>query len=196
MFSSVIFLLFQYPLQTLAQSPDGKKLAAAALERTYSKVTYSSRYEKISYPMGDVPKNRGVCSDVVIRSYRALGVDLQQLIHEDMVANFDAYPKIWGLSKPDTNIDHRRVPNIRRFLKLHGTSMETSSDPNNFIAGDIVAFNLAAGRANTPHIGIVSAKKSAAGTPLIIHNIGSGPKLENILFTYKMTGHYRYHPKP
>lgn len=169
------------------------KLANSALDRTKSFVIYDGSYKKIKYPLGDVAKNRGVCTDVVIRSYRKLGVDLQELVHNDMKDNFAKYPskRIWGLKKPDTNIDHRRVPNLREFFKRNGEELKISKDPKDYQVGDIVSWKL---DNNLPHIGIVSSKKSKDGVPLIVHNIGWGPKLDDMLFDYTITGHYRYHP--
>ncbi len=149
----------------------------------------------IAYPGGDVPNNIGVCTDVLIRSYRALGIDLQRLVHEDMVAHFDLYPsrRIWGLTKPDRNIDHRRVPNLQRFFTRHGTNLAVTRHANDYKPGDIVTWMLPG---NLPHIGIVTDKfNQPTGSPLIVHNIGKGPRLEDILFRYPITGHYRYSSK-
>jgi hypothetical protein len=170
------------------------KLVDAAIDRTTKSVTYDGTYFSIAYPNGDVPENVGVCTDVVIRSYRQLGIDLQKLVHEDITENFDTYPsnRIWGLSKPDKNIDHRRVPNLRTFFTRHGTSLPVSNDPNNYKPGDIVTWNLSDGF--LPHIGIVTDKKASDGTPMIVHNIGSGPVHDNMLFSFKITGHYRFVP--
>lgn len=166
------------------------QLVRAAQERTKHWVIYSGKYQKIDYPNGDVPKNIGVCTDLVIRSYRKLGIDLQQLVHEDMRDNFSLYPKIWGLKKPDTNIDHRRVPNLQVFFKRFGQSLAVSQNPQNYQPGDLVTWMLGG---NTPHIGIVSDKKTADGKRyLIIHNIGWGPKEEDFLFDAKISGHYRF----
>lgn len=170
------------------------KLVDAALERTEHEVTYDGSYFSIAYPGGDVPKDVGVCTDVIIRSYRKVGIDLQKLLHEDMKAHFNLYPKNWGLKKPDTNIDHRRVPNLQTFFKRHGKSLPISHNPKNYKPGDIVTWNVSKS-GNLPHIGIVTDKKSTTGTPLIVHNIGLGPKLENVLFEYRITGHYRYEGK-
>lgn len=169
------------------------RLVEAAIERTTKSITYDGSYYSIEYPNGDVPKNIGVCTDVVIRSYRKLGIDLQQLVHEDISKNFDKYPsqRIWGLNKPDKNIDHRRVPNLQTFFSRHGESLQITRNASNYLLGDLVTWSLPG---NLPHIGIVSSSKSASGTPLIIHNIGAGPKLENMLFSYQITGHYRYKP--
>jgi hypothetical protein len=168
-----------------------KKLSQAAIERTKHIVRYDGRYRKISYPNGDVPDNVGVCTDVIVRSYRKLGIDLQKDIHEEMKENFDKYPKLWGLSKPDTNIDHRRVPNLRTLFKRKGIILPITKDPNDFETGDIITWMLPG---NLPHIGIVIDSNSEDGNkPLIVHNIGSGPVIEDILFDYQITGHYRYY---
>lgn len=170
-----------------------KRLLAAAHERTQHAVVYDGSYRAIGYPLGDVAADRGVCTDVVIRSYRAgLGVDLQRLVHEDMRANFGLYPTFWGLSKPDPNIDHRRVPNLQTYFARHGQSLPVSQVPADYAAGDIVTWMLPG---NLPHIGIVSDRKSNDGArPLIIHNIGAGPREEDALFVGDITGHYRFLP--
>ncbi len=162
----------------------------AAVSQTRRHVTYDGAYRRIPYPMGDVAADRGVCTDVVIRAYRAIGIDLQQQVHEDMIADFAAYPHLWGQSKPDSNIDHRRVPNLRAFFARHGTSLPVSAKAKDYRPGDIVTWMLPG---NLPHIGIVADRYSADGQrPMIIHNIGAGPKIEDTLFAYPMTGHYRY----
>jgi uncharacterized protein YijF (DUF1287 family) len=168
------------------------ELINAAKERTTHDVRYDGSYFSISYPNGDVPSNIGVCTDVIIRSFRKVGVDLQKKVHEDMLENFNAYPskRIWGLKKPDKNIDHRRVPNLRVFFKRYGVSLDVTKNPNDYIPGDLVTWMLPG---NLPHIGIVIDKKSNDGKiPLIAHNIGEGPKINNMLFDYPITGHYRY----
>lgn len=168
------------------------ELANAALERTKEEIVYDGSYRSIVYPGGDVPSHIGVCTDMVIRSFRTLGVDLQVLVHEDMTANFDDYPANWGLTKPDTNIDHRRVPNLEVFFARHGESINPDDDLDAFKPGDIVSWRLGG---NLPHIGIVSPNKDPVSQrPLIIHNIGRGPKEEDVLFRYRMTGHFRYTP--
>ena len=170
--------------------PTESDLVDAALERTRHTVRYDGAYHAIPYPNGDVPANIGVCTDVLVRSYRAIGIDLQRLVHEDMSADFDAYPRNWGLSRPDTNIDHRRVPNLRRFFERHGESLGVSDDPRDYKPGDIVSWMLPG---NNPHIGIVTNEMSADGKrPLIVHNIGLGPKKDDMLFLFEITGHYRY----
>ena len=146
---------------------------------------------KIGFPGGDVPLVRGVCTDVVIRAYRKLGVALQVLVHEDMKRAWAAYPKTWGLRQADPNIDHRRVPNLATFLTRHGQALPVGSDPASFRPGDIVTWQLPSG---VPHIGIVDAARSPRGTPLVVHNVGDGTQLEDRLFEYRLTGHYRYTP--
>ena len=171
-----------------------RDVVAEAIERTQHNVTYDGSYVSISYPDGDVPGHIGVCTDVIIRVYRALGTDFQRLIHEDMASNFDAYPskRIWGLEKTDRNIDHRRVPNIQAFLSRQGAELPITGHADDYHAGDIVTWMLPG---NLPHIGIVTDRTSqATGNPLIVHNIGSGVNLDDMLFSYKITGHYRYVP--
>ncbi|MEH6630942.1 MAG: DUF1287 domain-containing protein [Halopseudomonas aestusnigri] len=177
--------------QARADNSFGSALAEVALDRTEQSVIYDGSYHAMSYPGGDVPADIGVCSDVVIRSYRALDIDLQKLVHEDMRASFASYPKIWGLKSTDRNIDHRRVPNLRVFFTRHGQSIDPTRDPANYLPGDLVSWNLKES-GSLPHIGIISDQKSADGVPLVVHNIGAGPKLQNMLFDYKITGHYRY----
>ncbi len=170
-------------------------LVAAALERTAHSVRYDGSYFAIAYPGGDVPADVGVCTDVVIRAYRATGVDLQQLVHEDMSDNFWLYPseRTWGLQKPDSNIDHRRVPNLQVFFQRHGMELPISDRADAFLPGDIVTWTLPG---NLPHIGIVSDRVDpASGRRMIVHNIGAGPKLEDMLFDYPVAGHYRYFPE-
>lgn len=166
------------------------RFVVAALERTGHEVTYDGRYRRLEYPGGDVPDDAGVCTDVVIRSYRAIGVDLQRLVHEDMRGHFDEYPDLWGLTAPDPNIDHRRVPNLQAFLRRQGAELPVSEDAHDYRAGDLVTWMLPG---NLPHIGVVVDRRSADGErPLVVHNIGRGPKLEDVLFAYPITGHYRY----
>lgn len=165
-------------------------LSDAALELTKQEVSYDPSYFSISYPNGDVPANKGVCTDVVIRAYRNVGIDLQKEVHEDMKANFNAYPNIWGLSATDKNIDHRRVPNLMEYFKREGADQQISKSACNYVPGDIVCWNL--GGAIT-HIGIVVDKKSEdRKRNLIVHNIGGGQVLADCLFDYKIIGHYRY----
>ncbi len=168
------------------------RLVNAALDRTKHQVTYDGAYVRIPYPKGDVPAETGVCTDEVIRSYRTLGIDLQQLVHEDMKRHFSVYPKNWGLPKPDTNIDHRRVPNLQTFFKRKGASLPITRDEGDYLPGDLITCTVA-GR--LPHIAIVVPAPDGAVRPWIVHNIGSGPQLEDRLFEFPLTGHYRYHPK-
>ncbi len=166
------------------------KLSIAALELTKHKVTYDPSYFSISYPNGDVPPDKGVCTDVIIRAYRKLGIDLQKEVHEDMLKNFSLYPKIWGLKRTDKNIDHRRVPNLMTFFSRKGTVDIKSNKSEDYIPGDIVCWNLYGG---VTHIGIVVNKKTKDNKRyMIVHNIGNGQVLEDCLFDFKIIGHYSY----
>lgn len=169
------------------------KLSNAALQRLKSRVTYDGKYLKIGYPWGDVPSNIGVCTDVVIRSYRKLGIDLQKEVHQDMSAAFNAYPnpRKWGLSRPDTNIDHRRVYNLRKFFQRKGAALPITRNPRNYKPGDLVTWMVGP---DLPHIGVVVNKRSPADPNrlMIVHNIAHGPQMEDILFRFPITGHYRY----
>ncbi|WP_045618315.1 DUF1287 domain-containing protein [Vibrio vulnificus] len=190
----LFFLLLVLLSASVSAGNSLSDLVEAAKERTTNTVIYDGSYIKIAYPNGDVPPSLGVCTDVIIRSYRKLGVDLQVLVHEDMRDNFSLYPsnRIWGLSKPDRNIDHRRVPNLQIFFKRHGQSLTISDEGLDYKAGDIVTWMLPG---NLPHIGIVTNDLSQDGKrPLIVHNIGSGPVLEDMLFDFQITGHFRYEP--
>ncbi len=173
-----------------AQPSFESNLSAAAITLTNDRVTYDPSYFSIAYPNGDVPSDKGVCTDVVIRAYRKVGIDLQKEVHEDMVKNFSRYPKIWGLTKTDKNIDHRRVPNLMAFFSRCGKTKPISDNPADYVPGDIVCWNL--GGAIT-HIGIVVDKKSDNGKRyLIVHNIGGGQVLADCLFEYKIIGHYTF----
>jgi hypothetical protein len=173
-----------------AATPSIDQVIEAAIERTKHRVIYDGSYRAIDYPGGDVPDSIGVCTDLIVRAYRAIGVDLQKKIHEDMTAAFDRYPNIWGLSRPDRNIDHRRVMNLETFFRRHGEVLSVTSDPGDYGAGDLVIWMLPC---NLPHIGIVTHQRSPDGErPLIVHNIGRGPVVEDMLFDYEITGHYRY----
>ena len=169
-------------------------LVNAAYERTNHNVRYDGAYISIGYPNGDVPSSMGVCTDVIIRTYRKLGTDLQALVHEDISINFNKYPskQIWGLTKPDKNIDHRRVPNLQVFFERHGKKLPISNNKRDYKSGDLVTWMLPG---NLPHIGIVIDQISpSSGNPLIVHNIGRGPETQDMLFSYEITGHYRYVP--
>jgi len=167
-------------------------LSTAAIQLTKQNVTYDPSYFSLDYPNGDVPANKGVCTDVIIRAYRILGIDLQKKVHEDMAANFSKYPNNWGLKHTDKNIDHRRVPNLMTYFKRQGAQLTITKNPDNYKPGDVVSWNLPKG---LTHIGIVVNKKSRDGKrPLIVHNIGGGQVIEDCLFHFEITGHYRYHP--
>jgi uncharacterized protein YijF (DUF1287 family) len=168
------------------------RLLAAAIEQTKHAVRYDGSYRRIAYPGGDVPPDVGVCTDLVVRAYRSVGVDLQRLVHEDMRSAFSAYPALWGLTRPDANIDHRRVPNLQVFFARRGAALPVSMDPADYRPGDLVTWTLPG---HLPHIGFVAADTAVSGRPLIVHNIGRGPELEDMLFDFEITGHYRYRGK-
>ncbi|MFD1614183.1 DUF1287 domain-containing protein [Gelatiniphilus marinus] len=185
-----ILLLFCFNLCISQTEIQKLNLSEAALELTHQKVTYDPSYFSIAYPNGDVPSNKGVCTDVIIRAYRKLGIDLQKEVHEDMKANFNAYPKIWGLKTTDKNIDHRRVPNLMTYFKRKGAEKPITNNANDYKPGDLVCWDL---KDAASHIGIVVNKKSNDGKRhLIVHNIGSGQVLEDCLFSFKIIGHYRF----
>jgi len=170
----------------------GNQLAAAALERTQQNIVYDADYYKISYPNGDIPEGKGVCTDLVVRSYRALGIDLQQLVYHDMKDNFRIYPQLWELKEPDTNIDHRRVPNLQRFFSRFGQEIELKEVPSadDFDYGDVVAWRLPH---RATHIGVVvPGPGDRRDEKWIVHNIGGGPEWEDKLTEYQVIGHYRY----
>ncbi|MBD8525666.1 DUF1287 domain-containing protein [Pseudomarimonas arenosa] len=187
---SCLALLLLVPALALA---DSAQLVAAAEAQLGVTTSYDPSYRRLDYPMGDVPMHTGVCTDVVIRAYRELGIDLQRRVHEDMRAAFDDYPRLWGLHKPDRNIDHRRVPNLQTFFRRHAAELTVTQQPASYLPGDLVTWRLPG---NLPHIGIVSAERTADGEPLILHNIGFGVRKEAILFAYPITGHYRFYPQP
>jgi uncharacterized protein YijF (DUF1287 family) len=157
-------------------------------------VHYDPAYTRIAYPMGDVPLERGVCTDVIIRAYRqSAGIDLQERVHRDMTTAFAAYPKSWGARRPDTSIDHRRVPNLATFFQRAGAAIPISKEAKDYRPGDIVTQMLPG---NLPHIGIVTQRANPDGSrPLLVHNIGAGTRLEDRLFEFRITGHYRYVPR-
>ncbi|MDO5970934.1 DUF1287 domain-containing protein [Flavivirga aquimarina] len=184
-----VILILCFNLGIAQSAVQEATLSDCALELTKQKVTYDPSYFSIAYPNGDVPSDKGVCTDVVIRAYRKIGIDLQKEVHEDMKAHFDLYPKIWGLKNTDKNIDHRRVPNLMTYFKRQGAEKEVTQNPDDYKPGDIVCWNL---RGAITHIGIVVNKKSNDGKRyLIVHNIGSGQVLEDCLFDFKIIGHYR-----
>ncbi|HEX5006907.1 MAG TPA: DUF1287 domain-containing protein [Hyphomonadaceae bacterium] len=165
------------------------KVAIGAELRARKSEVYDPAYVKLAYPMGDVPDDRGVCTDTVIRAFRHAGVDLQKEVHEDMTAQFSAYPKAWGLTRPDSNIDHRRVPNLETFFRRKGASRTLSRASSDYMPGDIVSWRLFLGGA--PHIGVVT-RKTFRGEPLIAHNIGAGTREETCLFNWQMSGWFRF----
>jgi len=189
------------PLLTFAPSPPvladpapsaaRRCLVEAAREQVGVTVRYDGRYVKLAYPGGDVPADRGACTDVVVRAYRRNGLDLQRLVHEDMSLHWDAYPKLWGLTRPDANIDHRRVPNLAAFFTRHGEAMRPTADPKDYLPGDVVTWRLPSG---VPHVGIVSLRRTGDGRPLVIHNIGAGAAEEDMLLGFAILGHYRWLP--
>lgn len=186
-------LLFFFSLLEGATQDFPERLSKSAILLTQQNVQYDPSYFSISYPGGDIPPHLGVCTDVVIRAYRKLGIDLQKEVYEDMVGNFHLYPKIWGLSTTDKNIDHRRVPNLMTFFSRRGTVKPITNNATDYLPGDVVCWNL--GGAIT-HIGIVVNKKSQDGKRyLIAHNIGLGQVLEDCLFNFKIIGHYAFRPK-
>jgi hypothetical protein len=168
-----------------AAAETGPAIAAAARQQVGITRIYDASYSALRYPGGDVSPERGVCADVVIRAFRGIGVDLQQEVHRDMQAHFAVYPRFWGLSAPDSNIDHRRVPNLMTFFDRHGRSVR-----GDFRAGDVVAWRLPSGQL---HIGVVGSARTADGTrPLVVHNIGYGTKEEDVLNAFTVIGHYRW----
>jgi hypothetical protein len=172
------------------ESPTVKKVIEAAMDQTTVTRGYDPSYAKIAYPNGDVPVETGVCSDVVIRAFRKVGIDLQKSVHEDMAKNFAEYPNKWGLKRPDTNIDHRRVPNLMTYFKRQGKAVNITANANDYLPGDIVAWDLGGG---ITHIGMMTNLLANDGrTYNVVHNIGAGARVENILLTYKIIGHYRY----
>jgi len=186
---ALVLLLLAQPASPRPESTFSDRLAAAALAQLEHRVWYDPSYYRIPYPNGDVPENLGVCTDVIIRAYRRAGVDLQELVHEDIVSS----PRSYGVARPDASIDHRRVPNLMKFFKRQGTALAVSESAESYRAGDVVAWQLAPG---LTHIGIVVWKSdSLAKTPLVVHNIGRhgrGPDLEDCLFNWPVIGHYRY----
>lgn len=189
MICQILISLLLY-LPTFGQADFGHRLSESAISIINPEIIYDPVYFSIPYPNGDVPDDRGVCTDLVIRAYRHLGIDLQKVVHEDMKSHFQLYPKKWGLGKPDTNIDHRRVPNLMTFFRRKGVEKPISRNAEDYVPGDIVCWDL--GRGLT-HIGIVVVQKSADGQRyLIAHNIGNGQVLADCLFDFKIIGHYVY----
>lgn len=174
---------------TNTASAQNRELAAAASSQVGKTLRYDASYVQLDYPNGDVPLDRGACTDVVVRALREMDVDLQREIHEDMRTSFGVYPKLWGLTRPDRSIDHRRVPNVRTYLKRHGKSLPVTDDAVDYQPGDIVTWKVL----GADHVGVVSADRSPNGRRfLITHNIGAGAKQQDFLFAYPVTGHYRW----
>jgi uncharacterized protein len=182
-----LLMLLAQPVWAAVIQPE--QLISAARSQVGVTLSYDPVYRQLAYPGGDVPLATGVCTDVLIRALRAQGLDLQQAVHEDMRGHFAAYPQNWGLKRPDRNIDHRRVPNLMTWLRRQGLAKVISQQAADYQAGDIVTWDL--GRGLT-HIGIVSDRRTAQGVPLILHNIGRGTQEEDILFAFKVIGHYRF----
>ena len=173
-----------------AQSDFNNELSTAAISIINPDIIYDPAYFSIQYPNGDIPIDRGVCTDVLIRAYRKLGIDLQKEVHEDMASAFEQYPKNWGLESTDKNIDHRRVPNLMTFFARKGLVKPLSNNPSDYVSGDVVCWNLGGG---ITHIGILISKKSIDNQRfMVVHNIGGGQVVEDILFNYKIIGHYSY----
>jgi len=181
------------PVESVASpisiTPEVKRLIEAAREQTGYTFAYDPAYKKIAYPGGDVPLDRGVCSDVIVRAFRKVGVDLQKEVHLDMKRSFSAYPKKWGLAAPDTNIDHRRVPNLMTYFKRKGKELSITRNGKDYLPGDIVAWDLGGG---ITHIGLMTDQTGPSRNFQIVHNIGAGARLEDLLFSWQIIGHYRY----
>lgn len=189
--TSIVWILLlaasAWPQPTVAPAT---QIAENAIEQTRYTVRYDPAYVKLDYPNGDVPRERGICADVVVRAFRAVHVDLQVDVHNDMSEHFSAYPKLWGLRGPDRNIDHRRVANLMTYFQRRGLAVAISSKPQDYLPGDVVAWMLPNGRL---HIGVVStARTRFLQRLLVVHNIGEGAKQEDVLFEWKIIGHYRY----
>lgn len=176
-------------LSTTALADSAQCLVDSARAQIGVTTRYDGAYVRLAFPGGDVPSDRGVCTDVVVRAFRGLGLDLQQAVHSDMRTNFARYPQRWGLRKADAHIDHRRVPNLQTWFDRQGSKLPTGSE---FMPGDVVSWRLPGG---APHIGIVSDRRSADGTPLVLHNIARGVREEDMLHAFPITGHYRHTPQ-
>ena len=188
--SSVLILLVTLSVLASGQQDFFSRLSDAAIGLTRTKVIYDPAYFTMKYPGGDIPAGKGVCTDVVIRAYRAVGIDLQKEVHNDMAANFSKYPRNWGLKRTDTNIDHRRVPNLMVFFSRKGFVKPITENPTDYLSGDIVCWDLGGG---ISHIGIVVNRKAeGADRCMVVHNIGAGQVVEDCLFKYPIIGHYNY----
>ena len=191
MFRVCLLVTLLFPLcAATAQSTNSNRVAIvkAALAQVGVTTHYDPAYTRLAYPGGDVPRERGVCADVIVRAFRAVGIDLQTLVHDDMQKNFAAYPQQWKLKKPDPNIDHRRVLNLETYFARDGKAVAITDKASDYLPGDIVSWRLSN---NLPHIGLVGAATTRAGRPLVIHNIGAGAQQEDVLFAWKIAGHFR-----
>ncbi len=189
MLRKIVIIVSIYIFIARSATADSFKIIEAARKQIGVTIFYDGTYTKLDYPSGDVPVDRGVCTDVIIRALReSKGIDLQQLVHEDMIKHFSAYPKDWKLSKTDANIDHRRVPNLKVYFQRHHQSLPVTQTPKDYLPGDIVT-SVISGK--LPHIMLVSDKVTSNGIPLVIHNIGRGAREEDALFEHPITGHYR-----
>ena len=176
----------------LAVAPEAEALIRAAEGQVGVTIIYDPAYVALDFPGGDVPPERGVCTDVLVRAFRAAhGIDLQAAVNADMKADFAAYPANWGLTRPDRNIDHRRVPNLARLMQRMGAELPLSSDPAAFLPGDIVTSLLPG---NLPHVMIVTDRPGVEA-PMVVHNIGAGTRVEDRLFDHPLTGHFRPGPE-
>lgn len=173
------------------QAQTNAAISQGAAQQIGKTLYYDAAYVRLAYPNGDIPLERGVCADVVIRALRTQQIDLQKLLHEDMQANFAAYPQKWKLKRPDSNIDHRRVPNLETWFERHDKALPITDKYSDYQPGDIVSWRLSNGLA---HTGVVSLKHAYDGTPLVVHNIGAGAQEEDVLFSWRIVGHYRYFP--
>lgn len=203
LFSLLISLIVLLSAQGSYVAPTGdvfgRQLAAFAMQSAEADIAYNGAYQRLSYPFGDVPAGQGVCTDVVIRAYRGLDVDLQKRIHEDMVGNFSAYPsrRVWGLTRPDRNIDHRRVLNIVAFFERQEAALPISRVAADYLPGDVVYWEVPKyGGGLTPHLGMVTAVKTAQAEPMVVHHLSGKPTLEKALFAWPIKGHFRYQVEP
>lgn len=170
-----------------------EKIVNGAKMQAIRKVRYDPAYLSIPYPNGDVPKDQGACTDVIVRALRNAGYDLQKLVHEDMTRHFGLYPHKWGMRGPDSNIDHRRVPNHIAFMKRYGKQLPLSTDGDNaktWQPGDLVYWTLTP--TNLTHCGVISNDRGADGLPLVIHNIGPVTRQQDCLASWRIIGHFRY----
>ncbi|MEO8159791.1 MAG: DUF1287 domain-containing protein [Arenimonas sp.] len=189
---ALLVLLCAWQSSAAAAMSGAELVARAASAQVGVTLSYDPGYSRIAYPGGDVPSDRGVCTDVVVRAFRAVGIDLQALVHEDMQAHFREYPHKWRLSRPDANIDHRRVPNLQAYFSRQKRALPVSANAADYAAGDVVSWRLPGG---LDHVGVVTAQRIGEGAdsrPMVVHNIGQGAREEDVLFAWPQTGHYRW----